>query len=241
MSAEPARALMSIGEVLARLRPDFPDVTISKIRFLESERLIEPQRSPSGYRKFTHADVERLRYILSVQRDQYLPLRVIREHLDAADRGPRPAHDSGRGPRPLAAAGPYPVATTPAETPAEARRLSRRELLEATGLSDDALRELEAYGLVVREGRHYDAEAVTIVRTVTELGKFGLEARHLRTVKAAADREVGLIEQVVAPLARQRDPAARARADDVAREIAALSLRLHVTLVKVGLGMSLNR
>lgn len=236
MSAEPARALMSIGEVLAHLRPDFPDVTISKIRFLESEGLIEPQRSPSGYRKFTHADLERLRYVLSMQRDHYLPLRVIREHLESSDRGPRPVREGV--PRPLVAADSLPATGQPS---GDARHLTRRELLEATGLSDDRLRELEEYGLVVRDGRRYDIESITVVKTVTELGKFGLEARHLRTVKAAADREVGLIEQVVAPLARQRDPGATARADDVAREVAALSLRLHVALVKVGLGTSLNR
>lgn len=238
MSAEPARALMSIGEVLARLRPDYPDVTISKIRFLESERLIEPQRSPSGYRKFTHGDVERLRFILSAQRDHYLPLRVIREHLEAAGQGPRLTHDGPSGPRPLVAADALPISEN---SEGNTRHLTRRELLEATGISDGGLRELEEYGLVAREGRHYGPEAVTVVNTVAELGKFGLEARHLRTVKAAADREVGLIEQVVAPVARQRDPGARSRADDVAREIAALSLRLHVTLVKVGIGTSLNR
>lgn len=233
MTAEPARTWMSIGEVLARLRPDFPDVTLSKIRFLESEGLIEPQRSPSGYRKFTHADVERLRYVLSVQRDHYLPLRVIREHLEAADR--RRDRIGLPGPRSLAAA------DTAARPSVEGKRLTRDELLESTGLDEDRLRELENYGLVRRDGRHYDPETVTIVKTVAELGKFGLEARHLRTVKAAADREVGLVEQVVAPLARQRDPDAGARADDTAREIATLSLRLHVALVKVELGRSLNR
>lgn len=238
MSAEPAQALMSIGEVLARLRPDFPDVTISKIRFLETEKLIEPQRSPSGYRKFTHADVERLRYILSVQRDHYLPLRVIRQQLETADRGTRSAYGGPPGPRPLVAADANPP---PASPEADNGRLTRRQLLEVTGISDGHLRELEEYGLVTRRGRHYDSHAATVVRTVAELGRFGLEARHLRTVKAAADREVGLIEQVVTPLARQRDPGARSRADDVAREIAALSLRLHVTLVKVGIEASLNR
>ncbi|MQA84855.1 MAG: MerR family DNA-binding transcriptional regulator [Streptosporangiales bacterium] len=238
MSAQPARALMSIGEVLARLRPEFCDITISKIRFLESEGLIEPQRSPSGYRKFTHADIERLRYVLSAQRDHYLPLRVIREHLEASDRGLAPPLAGMPGPRPLVAADSMPAEQ---DFTAEDRRLTRRELLEATGLDDQRLRELEDFGLVVRDGRHYDAEAVAIVKTVVELGRFGLEARHLRAVKAAADREIGLVEQVVTPLVRQRDPGARGRADDAAREIAALSLRLHAALMKVELGRSLNR
>lgn len=242
MSAQPARALMSIGEVLARLRPEFPDITISKIRFLESEGLVEPQRSPSGYRKFTHTDVERLRYVLAAQRDHYLPLRVIREHLEAADSGRTSPLGPKPGPRSLVAAqGGAALGTAEQAFAGENRRLTRRELLEATGLDDRRLRELEDFGLVVRDGRHYDAEAVTIVKAVVELGRFGLEARHLRTVKGAADREVGLIEQVVTPLVRQRDPGARGRADDTAREIAVLTLRLHATLMKVGLGTSLNR
>ena len=138
----PARAYLSIGEVLTKLRGDFPDITISKIRFLESEGLIEPQRTPSGYRKFTAADLDRLRYVLLLQRDQYLPLRVIKENLEALDRGLDPAPAGG-------VASPRPTLTTvdnsasPESFGASSDlRLSREELLKASGLVDDQLVEL---------------------------------------------------------------------------------------------------
>lgn len=229
---------MSIGEVLAKLRPDFPDVTISKIRFLESEGLVEPQRTPSGYRKFSHEDVERLRYVLAAQRDQYLPLRVIKEHLEAIDRGLQPPRGGGSGPRvprALMAGDGYPNAEAFGPDAADIR-LSREELLEAAGIDEEHLRQLEDFGLVApRPGGHYDGDAVVVATTVREMSSFGLEARHLRSFKGAADREIGLIEQVITPLLRQRNPEARGRADEIVRELAALSVRLHAALVKAGL------
>jgi DNA-binding transcriptional MerR regulator len=242
-AAVPSRAYLSIGEVLAQLRPDFPDVTISKIRFLESEGLVEPERTSSGYRKFSRADVARLRYILAAQRDHYLPLRVIRSHLEAIDRGLDPPATPGSGaqvPATLAAVDdglPGPEAFHPDETEL---RLSRAELLEAAGIDNETLRQLESYGLVTarRPSGHFGGEALVITATVVELGRFGIEPRHLRAYKAAADREIGLIEQVILPLARQRNPEARARAGQVARELAALSVKLHATLVRAGLHAS---
>ena len=230
---------LSIGEVLARLRPEFPDVTISKIRFLEAEGLVEPSRTPSGYRKFGPADVQRLRYVLTAQRDRYLPLKVIKEHLDAMDRGLQPPDTPGGAPRvpmTVVASGGLPTAAAFGPDSSELR-LSRAELLEAADIDEVLLKELEGYGLVAtRPGSsHYDGDALTIAKTVAELGAYGLQARHLRAVKAAADREVGLVEQVVAPLANQRNPDARARAEEVVRELAALSVRLHAALVKSGL------
>lgn len=244
MSSAPARAYLSIGEVLAQLRTDFPDVTISKIRFLEQEGLVEPDRTPSGYRKFNHRDVERLRYVLAAQRDQYLPLRVIKEHLEAMDRGLEPPTVAGgapRVPRALVAADGYPDAGSFGRETGEVR-LSRTELLEAAGIEESRLRELEAYGMVTRRAgaHHYDGDALLVAKTVGELAAFGLDPRHLRSFKTAADREVGLIEQVIIPLLRQRSPEARGRAGDVAREIAALSVRLHAALVKSGLAPRLN-
>ena len=236
---------MSIGEVLAQLRPDFPDVTISKIRFLESEGLVEPTRTPSGYRKFSREDVQRLRYVLSAQRDHYLPLRVIRQHLEALDRGLKPPGPGGGGPRVprgLAATEGLPGPDAFRREGGEVR-LSRDELLADSGLSADQLGQLEQFGLVSTRpgGTHYDREALVIAKTVAELARFGLEARHLRAFKAAADREIGLVEQVIAPLVRQRGPEARARADEVARELAALSVRLHASLVKAGLRPGIGR
>jgi DNA-binding transcriptional MerR regulator len=196
--------LMSIGEVLAHLHADFPDTTISKLRFLETEGLVEPRRTASGYRKYSSADVARLRYVLTAQRDHYLPLRVIREHLAAIDRGERPA----------------PAATEPALRPplhavAEAvttadpadARVSRADLVARTGLTEETLRALEQYGLLVeRPGGGYDADAVEIATAVARLAEYGLEARHLRGYRAAADREIGLFSQLVAPVARQSGP-----------------------------------
>ena len=241
----PSRAFMSIGEVLAQLRQDFPDITISKIRFLEAEGLVEPERTASGYRKFSREDVGRLRYVLSAQRDQYLPLRVIKEHLDAIDRGLEPPSSGAGGPRvprALVAAEGLPTADT-FRTDASEVRLSRRELLDASGLTEPQLEQLEQYGLLApRTGTsHYDGDALVVAKTVAEMSRFGIEARHLRPFRAAAEREIGLVEQVVTPLVRQRNPEARARAEEVARELAALSVKLHATLVRAGLGPGLRR
>ncbi|MET8159616.1 MerR family transcriptional regulator [Sphaerisporangium sp. NPDC005289] len=224
MGAQAARAFMSIGEVLEVLRADFPDVTVSKIRFLEGEGLIEPQRSPSGYRKFTHADVERLRYILTAQRDRYLPLRVIKDHLDTAE-------PDGAG-RPRAVGGEAPVAEV---------RLSRAELLAAAGLEEETLAELEDFGLLTPVARWYDAEALTVARASGALARFGLHPRHLRVLKAAAEREAGLVEQAVAPLLRRRAPCAAGRAEETARELSGLLQDLHTALVRTGLRGILGR
>ncbi|GAA1989930.1 MerR family transcriptional regulator [Kitasatospora viridis] len=225
--------LLSIGAVLAYLREDFPEVTISKIRFLEAEGLVEPQRTPSGYRKFGPADVERLAYVLRMQRDHYLPLRVIREHLDAIERGEAPPALPPAGERP----GPLEQADRELDTPAPGGvRLGRAELLAAAGAEERELAEWESYGLVVAgPDGGYDADTLQIARLVAELGRFGLEPRHLRQVKAAAEREVALVDQVVAPLRRHRNPQTRAHAETTARELATLAVRLHATMVQAGL------
>jgi DNA-binding transcriptional MerR regulator len=217
MSAQPARAYYGIGEVLAQLSGEFPDVRISKIRFLESEGLIEPARSPSGYRRFSRYDVQRLRFILTAQRDHYLPLRVIKEKLDSPD-GAAELEPGAGSTRPSGAL------------------LSRAELLEAAGIDAIRLDELEEFGLIRRRGRQYGQDALAVARLVAELGTFGVQARHLRAVKAAAERETSLIEQVVAPTLRQRSAGAAERAGQTARDIAALSIRLHAALVEAELG-----
>jgi DNA-binding transcriptional MerR regulator len=203
MSAEPARAYFGIGEVIAQLRAEFPDISVSKIRFLEAEGLIQPARSPSGYRKFGPADVDRLKYILTAQRDRYLPLRVIKDQLDAdqAQSGP----------------------------------LTRSELLDAAGIDERSLAELEEFGLVLRSGRHYPPEAVEAVRAIMALGRYGVQARHLRVLRASADRETALIEQVVAPILQQRSPGARDRAAASARDIASLVRTVHAALIEMTL------
>lgn len=233
----PARAYLSIGEVLTKLRGDFPDITISKIRFLESEGLIEPQRTPSGYRKFTTIDLDRLRYVLLAQRDQYLPLKVIKENLDALDRGLQPApHGGTASPRPTLGLATIDGEFTPAAFAEQSEmRLSREELLKASSLEDSQLVELESFGLITIRGRHYDGDALAVAKAVAEMAGFGIEPRHLRSFKSAADREIGLIEQVITPFTRQKSSEAKARAEEVQKEIASLSVRLHAALVRGGL------
>ncbi|MDQ0936117.1 transcriptional regulator FtsR [Streptomyces turgidiscabies] len=222
--------LMSIGTVLNALRDEFPEVTISKIRFLESEGLIEPQRTPSGYRKFSPEDVERLGQVLRMQRDHYLPLKVIREYLDAMERGeavPLPTVGRQRDGEPdLEPEGPIAV------------RIGRAELLAAAEIGDEELEEWQSYGLVVPlpDGA-YDAETVTVAALVAELGRFGIEPRHLRLMKAAAEREAGLVDQVVAPLKRHRNPQTRALAEARSKELAGLTVKLHAALVRIALGV----
>jgi DNA-binding transcriptional MerR regulator len=219
MNAEPARAYFGIGEVLARLRSEFPDVSVSKIRFLESEGLIEPARSPSGYRRFDAADVERLRYILTAQRDQYLPLRVIKERLLPPPDGLASGSTAGGDGSDQRGGG----------------SMSRRELLGAAGIDDSQLADLETFGLIRRVGRAYGRDALQVASAAGVLGRYGVEARHLRAVRAAAEREISLIEQLVAPMLRQRSPQARSQAGRTAREIAAVVLRLHGALIEAAL------
>ncbi|MEU0690420.1 transcriptional regulator FtsR [Streptomyces uncialis] len=231
--------LMSIGTVLNTLRDEFPEVTISKIRFLEAEGLVEPQRTASGYRKFGPRDVERLAQVLRMQRDHYLPLRVIREHLDAVERGealplPSPGPTAGEPADESRTPG-LPGASAPT-----AARVGRDELLAAAGVGETELAEWESYGLVapLPDGG-YDAEAVTVATLVLELGRFGIEPRHLRAMKASADRDAGLVDQVVAPLRRHRNPQTRVHAQARTRELAELTVRLHSALVQTALGVRL--
>jgi DNA-binding transcriptional MerR regulator len=223
--------LMSIGEVLAQLRADFPDTTISKLRFLEAEGLVEPQRTAAGYRKYSWEDVARLRFVLTAQRDQYLPLRVIRDQLAAL------ADEPGGvgGQRPAL------VAVGPAGEPA-AGRLSRADLITRSAIDEATLTELERLGLLVAHPPGwYDADALVIAQAVAGLAAYGLEPRHLRAYRAAADREVGLFAQLLAPLARQGDPVARSRAAETARELVGLSQQLHGALVRAGLRAAVGR
>lgn len=232
--------LMSIGTVLNVLRDEFPEVTVSKIRFLEAEGLVEPRRTPSGYRKFSAEDVERLGRVLRMQRDHYLPLKVIREHLDALERGepvrlPAPGRPRDPGDGEEWFEDPFGESEDP--VPA---RLGREELLAAAGIEDERLTEWESYGLVgpVEDGA-YDAETVTVATLLVELARFGIEPRHLRTMKAAAEREAALVDQVVAPLRRHRNPQTRAHAEARTKELAGLTVKLHAALVRTALGVRL--
>jgi DNA-binding transcriptional MerR regulator len=218
-AGRPVGDRLSIGAVLGRLREEFPDVTISKIRFLEAEGLVQPARTASGYRQFTSADVERLRFVLAAQRDRYLPLKVIKEQLAASD--------MARVLRAVPADG-LPAAEDFVEQPI--RRMTREDLLEESGIDAAVLAELEEYGLVKPGAAGlYDTVSAQIASTAHALAGFGIEPRHLRGFRAAADREVGLVEQIVAPMRKD------GRADEIVRELAALSVGLHTLLVKAGL------
>ena len=226
-----ALGLRSIGQVLAVLKPEFEDISISKIRFLESEGLISPERAPSGYRRYAESDIERLRYILDVQKNHYLPLKVIREHLDMMDRGQQPPALSSAASAPAEgdpvdqanALAPRPV------PPKRAIRVTRRELLDLSGLTDAALNELEKHQLVVpRRGTiYYGRDALTVAVIARKLAAFGMDARHLRVVKQAAEREVGLIEQAIAPHLR-RNPTSRA----LPAEVMQLVLHAHAAIMR---------
>jgi DNA-binding transcriptional MerR regulator len=230
MSAQHARGYLGISEVLAQLRGEFPDISVSKIRFLETEGLIAPARSPSGYRRFGPADVERLRYILSAQRDQYLPLRVIKERLARPD---PPAEPGVAGPpTPAGVSRDRPGAGAALAGAANGDgMLSRSELVAAAGVTEALLTELETFGLVRRVGRFYGQDALQVARAAAALTAYGVEARHLRAVRAAAERETAMIESLVAPILRQRSRGARDLAAQTAAELADEVLRLHGALV----------
>jgi DNA-binding transcriptional MerR regulator len=219
---------LTIGEVLAVLRDDFPDVTISKIRYLESEDLVHPERTPSGYRKFSRADVSRLRYVLAAQRDQYLPLRVIKEHLEALDRGePLPA---GAG----ATVSPPPSAAVDDE--GAVPPLTAEQFARAAGLDPEQLADCVQFGLLATDadGRHPVAD-LPVARAAAGLARHGIEPRHLRVYRTGVEREAGLVEQLVAPVLRARSEEARTRAAEKLRELAALSAQLHGALLEARL------
>ncbi|SEO86130.1 MerR family regulatory protein [Trujillonella endophytica] len=217
---------LTIGEVLSVLRDDFPDVTISKIRYLESEDLVHPERTASGYRKFSTADVARLRYVLAAQRDQYLPLRVIKEHLAALDSGlPLPG-----GPGPVAEAA---EAAQSAVAGNGDGTMGPEEFAEAAGMGLDQLADCVQFGLLTTdaEGRHPAAD-LAVARAAAGLARHGLEPRHLRVYRTAAEREAGLVEQLVTPVLRARSDDARGRATEKLRELAGLSAQLHTALLE---------
>ncbi len=206
--AQPASpALLSIGQVLARLTPEFPDLSSSKLRFLEERGLVSPARTASGYRKFSPSDLERLRIVLGMQRDHYLPLKVIKAYLADLDAGLDPA---------------LPGSGTPAGASMlpGGRRFKRADLLREAGASAELLQEAITAS-VISPAEIYGEESLTVLRALVELQRNGIEPRHLRGFRAAAERELALIEAALAPVARRNDVASRARTAERARELAA--------------------
>ncbi|MDQ1538084.1 MAG: hypothetical protein QOE58_2477 [Actinomycetota bacterium] len=234
----PAPARLTIGAVLAALAPDFPDITISKIRFLEAEGLLTPERTGSGYRTFSPADLERLRYILAAQRDRFWPLKVIREALDKLERGLEPAPDDSASSRPQV---PLAVGDPSLPTAFDLRRksdlrLTDDELREAAGLDPSTFEALSTYGLLRPDSSgHYGASAVAVARAAGALAAYGIEPRHLRPFRTAADREIGLVQQVVTPMRGRNRGTGAAEHRDPTPEILAECIALHTALVKAGL------
>jgi len=233
-----SRDYLSIGEVLEAIKADFPDVSISKIRFLESEGLINPERTGSGYRKFYDPDVARLRYILSLQKDHFLPLKVIRERLADADA-------SGSIPE-IALAG-----DGSASAPADANgsttgsgkapsristdvQLDRDGLAKAAGLSSDELQGLEDFGLIVA-GDFYDGNDLAVAKAARRLLDYGLEPRHLRMYRQWAEREASFFEQIVAPMARRKDPSSQLKAAQSSQDLIGLSREIRDAMLRTSM------
>lgn len=225
--------LFTIGEVLNQVRSEFMEVSISKIRFLESEGLLIPARTKSGYRKFSTSDIEKLRYILKMQRDHYLPLKVIKEHIDAIDRGLKPVIDDVEKPVIPSAIGKFNNDIQQFSTV----RVTRDELMSNTSISDQDLKESEDFGLikVLADRRHYDDSAVRTARVIAALSGFGLQPRHLKVLKSGSERESSLIKQVVSPMARSKRPDASEQSIEMMREIMNLTNQLHTILVSADL------
>jgi DNA-binding transcriptional MerR regulator len=239
------RAFLSIGEVLELLKEEFQDITISKIRFLESQGLLDPERTPSGYRKFYEPDVARLRWILEQQRDHFLPLKVIKDRLLA---GSDPASESEpvaepKAPAPLEQDPIVPPRRHTADSPLvaglSAVSLTISELAHATGFEVSDIQELERYGLLA--GRpvagqvYYDEEALVVARLAAGFARHGVEPRHLRMYKTAAERESGFYEQVVLPLVKQRNPTARRHAVETLEELSQLGEGLRAAFLRAAL------
>ena len=218
----PTRNYQSIGEVLVAVKTEFPDITISKIRFLESEGLIEPERTPSGYRKFYEKDVERLKAILKMQRDEYLPLKVIKDRLLQAE-----------------TEGEEPEAEEELAEPPTGLQMSIEEMSAATGIDRDRIKELESYGLVCSHGpesaKYYDGDDYVVLSIVKDFFKYGVGPRHLTMYKHFAEREAAFFESIVMPQLRQRNPDARRVATTSLGDLAKASRKLKQALLRVNL------
>lgn len=224
MAHRPAEAraeLLGIGQVLARLTPDFPDLTPSKLRFLEEQGLVAPARTASGYRKFDLDDIARLRTILTMQRDHYLPLKVIRRYLDDLDAGRAPLLPGASAPAP-----PSMLAT--------GKRMKRDELIREAGATPELVQEAVSASLLA-PAEVYGDDHLAIMRALVELQRVGIQPRHLRGFRAQAEREFGLIENAVRPLARRADASSRAQAREVAGEMAVHLDALRRTIVRAAI------
>ena len=222
-----ARNFMSIGEILVTLKTEFPDITISKIRFLEGEGLIDPERTPSGYRKFRENDVDRLRMVLRMQRDEYLPLKVIKERLQKTEEGPvAPRASSADAGEELA-------------TPPIGLQMTAEELSTATGVDRNRIRELQSFGILCSHGEngrpYYDGDDFIVLSIAKDFFRYGIEPRHLSMYRHFAEREATFFESIVMPVLRQKNPDARRTAAENLADLATLSRKLKQALLRANL------
>jgi DNA-binding transcriptional MerR regulator len=233
------RNYQSIGEVLVSVKAEFPDITISKIRFLEAEGLIEPERTPSGYRKFYVDDVERLKSILRMQRDEYLPLKVIKDRLlkqgtdgELFDEDGIAIESDGDGAAPASAAEELAEAPT-------GLQMSLEEMSAATGVERDRIKELESFGIVCSHGpdgaKYYDGDDYIVLSIVKDFFRFGVEPRHLTMYKHFEEREADFFETIVAPTLRQKNPDARRAASQALADLAVTSRKFKQALLRSNL------
>ncbi|MEX0789194.1 MAG: MerR family transcriptional regulator [Actinomycetota bacterium] len=228
------RNYMTIGDVIKTLAEEFPDVTLSKVRFLEAEGLIEPERTPSGYRRFYQEDLAKLRYILRLQRDHFVPLKVIRKRLEHFDPSETPENEAPEAPAPP------PIRATREENELETLEgglsLSLTDFVNATGMTEEEVKELEDYGLVRANplpsgGSYFDEDDLLVAKLAKEFAKFGIHARHLRMYKNFAEKEAGLFEQVVIPLSRAGGESRKGVSQSL-NDLAKLSRRLKQVMLK---------
>ena len=241
----PARNYQSIGEVLVSVKTEFPDITISKIRFLEAEGLIQPERTPSGYRKFYDKDVDRLKHILRMQRDEYLPLKVIKERLAKQDSGDVDDAEislDGNEPAPAQTDGGEAISGGKTDDLAEAPtglQMSLEEMSAATGVERDRIKELESFGIVCSHGpeggRYYDGDDYIVLSIVKDFFRYGIEPRHLTMYKHFSERESSFFEALVAPTLRQRNPDARRAAAQTLADLAVTSKKFKQALLRSSL------
>lgn len=227
-------SLVGIGALLRQLQPEFPGLSASKIRFLEDQGLVHPHRTPSGYRKYSEADIDRLSTVLRLQQERYLPLRVIRDRLE---RGEDPGADAELQETPQS------ERATSADEPQDAhqavatpvresgRRYTLREVAARTGAETTLLRELMNNGWLIERSGYFDDYSLTVAAAAKRLSAFGIEPRHLRALRGASERMIGLVEGTIAPLISRRDPASREKAPQRARDIASLCLTMTAALV----------
>lgn len=218
------QATMRISDVLAALQIEFPAVTNSKLRFLEEQGLVLPVRTPAGYRQYSPADIERLRYVLRQQRDRYVPLKVIGEQLAALDSG---AEDEPAARAQLA------TRDGVRQTAASGAPLTAAALAREAGVDADVVADLVANGVLrPTASGHFDPWARDVVQLAVALAEHGIDSRHLRVFRAAADRQADLVEQIVAPWRGRQAPSSRARAGTLAAEVGELCTQLHTALVR---------